>query len=285
MLFKRSLVLGLALCASFSASFAAESKKPITKPKYDPAAPKVDMFDGIESQSLEVTMRPKNEFGGNVFIKNNTDKPITVLLPDAIVGIHVHPQFGGGMGGGGMGGGMGGMGGGMGGMGGQNQTMGGGMGGMGGGMGGGGMGGMGGGGGGGFFSIPPAETVRVPFNSVCLEHGKRSPTPRNVYKVVRVEDYSDKPELKELCKVVGTGKVDTAITQAAAWHISSGMSWDQLANKMFDQAAAADTPYFSRQQLVAAHQLVQATEARAKELAAKKAPTESTVEIQSANSK
>jgi len=284
MLFKRTLVLGLTLCASFSASFAAETKKPITKPKYDPAAPKVEMFDGIDSQSLEVTMRPKNEFGGNVFIKNNTDKPITVILPDAIVGIHVHPQFGGGMGGGGMGGGgMGGMGGGMGG--GQNQAMGGGMGGGMGGMGGGGMGGGGMGGGGGFFSIPPAETVKVPFNSVCLEHGKRSPTPRNVYKVVRVEDYSDKAELKELCKVIASGKVDTSITQAAAWHISSGMTWEQLATKMYDQAAAADTPYFSRQQLMAAHELVKATEVRAKEVAARKATTESSEEIRSANSK
>ena len=143
-------------------------------------------------------------------------------------------------------------------------------------------------GGGGFFSIPPAETVKVPFTSVCLEHGKRSPTPRNVYKVVRVEEYSDKPELKELCKMIGTGKVDTAVAQAAAWNISSGMSWEQLSVKMFDNAAAADTPYFSRAQLMAAHELVRFTTTRAKELAAQKSTIETVTpaaEIRSASGK
>ncbi len=52
-----------------------------------------------------------------------------------------------------------------------------------------------------------------------------------------------------------------AVAQAAAWHVGNGMSWDDLARKTFDQAAAADTPYFSREQLVAAMQLVAASRA------------------------
>lgn len=282
MMFKRSVLFGLALLTSMASAGAGEFKKPITKPKYDPSAEKVELFDGIESKSLDVVMRPQNEFVGNVFIKNNTDKPITVVLPDAVVGIQVHPQFGGGgMGGGGMGGmgggGMGGMGGG------GQQAMGGGMGG--GGMGGGGMGGggMGGGGmGGGFFSIPAAETVKVQMNSVCLEHGKKNPTARSTYRLVPVEQFSDKPELKVLCSAIGSGKLDRNVAQAAAWHLSSNMSWDQLASKMFDRAAAADVPYFTREQLVAAHQLVQGAQARAKELAAQTQETPaSTVETRS----
>lgn len=257
----RSVSLLTLLCFT-SLVMAGESKRPITKPKFDPDARQVELFTAIERSELEVTMRPKNEFGGNVFLRNVTDKPITVLLPDAIVGLHVHPQFGGGAIGG-AGGGLGGQGaGGLGG--GQNQAIGGGLGG--GGFGGGGGGGFGGqqGGGGGFFSIPAAETVRIPFQSVCLEHGKHSPTARNTYKVVPVEQYSDKPELKALCIAVGSGQVDRAVAQAAAWHISSGMTWDQLAAKTFDRAAAADTPYFSYAQLVAARNLVQAASAHAR---------------------
>jgi len=247
-----SALLGLS-----SLAVGGESKRPITKPKYDPDAPKVELFSGIESRSLDVTMRPKNEFGGNVFIRNATDKPITVLLPDAIVGIHVHPQFGGGGAAGGAGGGFGGQGaGGLGG--GQNQAVGGGLGG-----GAGGGGGFGGqqGGGGGFFSIPPAETVRIPFQSVCLEHGKHSPTARNTYRVVPIEQYSDKPELKALCIAVGSGQVDRAVAQAAVWHVSNEMTWEQLASKMFDRAGERDTPYFSHSQLAAARNLVLAATA------------------------
>lgn len=259
----RSVSLSMLLCLT-SFAIAGESRRPITKPKFDPDARQVELFTAIERSELEVTMRPKNEFGGNVFLRNVTDKPITVLLPEAIVGVHVHPQFGGGIGGG-AGGGLGGQGaGGLGG--GQNQA-------VGGGLGGGGQGGGGGfggqqGGGGGFFSIPPAETVRIPFQSVCLEHGKHSPTPRNAYKVVPVDQYSDKPELKALCTAVGSGQVDRAVAQAAAWHLSSGMTWDQLAAKTFDRAAAADTPYFSYPQLVAARNLVQAASVQARRLPA-----------------
>jgi hypothetical protein len=122
---------------------------------------------------------PQSQFGGKVLITNTTNTPVSVKVPEAVVGVQVFPQaLGGGMGG--LGGGMGGMGGGMGGMGGMGggQMMGGGMGGgMAGGMGGGGMGGLGGGaaGGAGFFSIPAERTVSVPMTSVCLEHGKANP--------------------------------------------------------------------------------------------------------------
>lgn len=261
----RHAALGLLLVLlSTSQSLAEPFRKPITNPKYDAAAERVELFSAIEEKSLEVTLRLKNEFGGNLFVRNTTDKPLTVLMPAAMVGVQVHPQFGGG---GGLGGGQGGLGGGLGGGGGggQNQAVGGGAGGGGLGGGGGGLGGQGGGAGGGFFSIPPAETVRVPFRSVCLEHGKRSPTSRSSYTVVAVERYREKPELATLCEAVASGTVNASVAQAAAWHLSSGMGWDDLARKTFDQAGAANTAYFSREQLLAAMQLVAASRALAAE--------------------
>ena len=114
------------------------AKKPIRNPKFDPTAEKVDLFDAVDGDQLAVKLIPNDAMSGTVLIENKTDKPLTVKVPEALVGVSVHSQFGGGgMGGGGMGGGgMGG--GGMGGGGGGGQA-------MGGGMGGGGM--MGGGGG------------------------------------------------------------------------------------------------------------------------------------------
>lgn len=261
---RRAALSLLLVLLSTSAVVAEPFRKPITNLKYDPTAERVELFAAMEGKSLEVTLRLKNEFGGNLFVRNRTDKPLTVLMPAAMVGVQVHPQFGGG----GLGGGQGGLGGGQGGggLGGQNQAVGGGVGGGGlGGGGGGGLGGQGGGAGGGFFSIPPAETVRVPFRSVCLEHGKRSPTSRNSYTVVAVERYSAQPELAMLCEVVASGTVNSSVAQAAAWHIGSGMSWDDLARKTFDQAGAADTPYFSREHLMAAVQLVAASRTLAAE--------------------
>ncbi len=215
----------------------ADARKPvITKPKFDPTAEKIEFFKGMKEGQLETKFIPKDANGGFLLVTNSTEEPVTVELPEAFVAVQVLKQLGG-MGGGGMGGGgMGG--GGMGGGGGQNQNVGGGMGGGGmggGGMGGGGMGGggMGGGGmgGGGFFSIPPERTVRVPYVSVCLNHGKPDPSARLEYKLVPVEEYTKDEVLTELIRMVGSGRVNQHSAQAAIWNRTDNMSWQDLASK------------------------------------------------------
>jgi hypothetical protein len=238
----RSLLILGALASSIAISAVSEAgskrteaRKPvITKPKFDPSAEQVGLFKGVEDGVLETRYVPKNSSGGFILVTNKTEKPVTVELPQAFVAVQVLKQFGGGgMGGGGMGGGgMGG--GGMGG--GQSQSSGGGMGGGGmGGMGGGGMGGggMGGGGqgGGGFFSIPPERTVRVPYVSACLNHGRPDPSPRLEYKLIPVEEYTKDPVLGELIRMVGTGRVNQHSAQAAIWNRTDNMSWQTLASK------------------------------------------------------
>lgn len=92
-------------------------------------------------------------------------------------------------------------------------------------MGGGGMGG------GGMFSIPPERTLKVPFVSACLNHGKAEPNPRVEYRIVRVSEYTNDPILAELIRMVGTGRVDQQSAQAAIWTRTDNMSWEQLASK------------------------------------------------------
>ncbi len=277
LLASRRAVLSLgvaALCAGAIASaIAADVSRPITKLTFDPSLPQIELFDGLDSGALTAKVIPQSQFGGKVLVTNTTKTPVSVKVPEAVVGVQVFPQLGGmgGMGMGGMGGGMGGMGGGMGGMGG-GQMMGGGMGGMGGGMGGmgggmGGMGGMGGGAGGGFFSIPAERTVSVPLNTVCLEHGKANPNSRMTYRLARPSEVSDRPELPELLKLIGQNKIDRGAAQAAAWHIASGMSWDQIAAEKWDHIGRPDSPYFSANQLMNARLVVADVQAKAREKA------------------
>ncbi|MCA9073052.1 MAG: hypothetical protein KDA84_29220, partial [Planctomycetaceae bacterium] len=146
---------------------------------------------------------------------------------------------------------------------------GGGGGGLGGGLGGGG-GGFGGGGGG-FFSIPPQKIVQVPYTSVCLAHGKPDPHPRNTYRLVPVDDYTEDVDLQELVRIVGAGKVNKQAAQAAAWHLADKMSWQELAAKSVRRLGGQGTfPYFSRSELFTAQQLVGLAQARAKERAKNK---------------
>ena len=257
------LTMGVvALCAgAIVSAVAADAKRPITKLSYDPSLPKVELFDGLDSGTLTAKVIPQSQFGGKVLITNTTKTPVTVKLPESVVGVQVFPQA--------LGGGLGGMGGGMGGMGGMGGGMGG-MGGMGGGqMMGGGMGGMGGGGAG-FFSIPAERTVSVPMNSVCLEHGKTNPNSRMTYRLVRPSDVSDKPELPELLKLIGSNKIERGAAQAAAWHIASGMTWEQIAAEKWDHVGQPDSPYFTPDQIMAGRMAVSDVQAKAREKAKEK---------------
>jgi hypothetical protein len=260
--------------ASQAGTKSAETRKPvITKPKFDPSAEKVEFFKGMEEGQLETKFVPKDANGGFLLVTNATTEPVTVELPEAFVAVQVLKQFGG-MGGGGMGGmgggGMGGMGGG--GMGGgQNQNVGGGMGGGGmggggmGGMGGGGMGGMGGGGmGGGFFSIPPERTVRVPYVSACLNHGKPDPSARLEYKLVPVEEYTKDEVLGELIRMVGSGRVNQHSAQAAIWNRTDNMSWQDLASKSTRGILSVEY-YFAPQNIQEGQFLMAAAEGNVRE--------------------
>ena len=261
-----SLAMLAAASLPFELSAASKTaKKPIRNPKFDPSAEQVDLFDAMDAKQVAVRLIPKDAMGGTVLIENKTDKPLTVKIPDAVAGVSIHAQMGGmgGMGGGGMGGmGGGGMGGG------GGQAMGGGMGGGGmggGGMGGGGMGGMGGGGGG-FFSIPAEKVVSLPFNSVCLEHGKPEPSGNSKYTLVPLSRVNTSPVLYQLLTRVGTGKVDPQAAQAAAWHITDKMSFEELAAKTEEHLGDINvTPYFTREQLLSAQQLLAQAESRAEE--------------------
>ena len=254
---RQAVICVTAVLAMASLTMAGSRQRPITRPGFDPEAARIGLFEGIEEEVLSAQMIAKDEFGGNILIENLTDEPLTVELPEALVGVQVLPQgFGGDdFGGGGFGDDGGGGGGG------QNQSVGGG----GGGQFGGGGGQFGGGGGGGFFSIPAERVVRMPYNSVCLEHGKTDPHPRVQYRLVPVEEYTDNVQLQEVIKLVASGRLDQQSAQAAAWHIANDMTWQQLAAKRYNRIGAPDTPFFSRAQLVSAQEIVAAAQVRAEE--------------------
>ena len=234
--------LAIVVAASLPIELSAASKatkKPIKNPKFDPTAEKVDLFEAVEAKQVTVKLIPRDAMGGTVLIENKTDKPLTVKVPEAVAGVSIHSQFGG-MGGGGMGGG-----------------------------------GMGGAGGGGFFSIPAEKVVSLQFNSVCLEHGKPEPGPNSKYTIVPLSRVSTDPVLYQLLTKVGTGKVDPQAAQAAAWHLTDKMSFQELAEKVEEHLGDINpSPYFTRDQLLGAQQLLSQAVAKAdeKEEAEKLAP-------------
>jgi len=242
---------GLLLLVGSSAEAGKPRKPaPITRPKFDPSAEKVDLFEGMESGQLAAHVISQDSLHGAIFVENLTDQPLTVEMPEAIVAVQVNKQPGFDDGGGAGGG---------------TQTTGG------GGGGGGGFGGAGGAQGGGdgqgFFSVPPERTVKLPYNSVCLEHGKAEPNPRVKYDVVPVQAFTEDVILQELLAMVATGRVNSGSAQAAAWNRSNNMSWAALAQKV-TKSRGQKKPYFHPEQLRQAQLLLATANGRVRERAA-----------------
>lgn len=152
----------------------------------------------------------------------------------------------------GMGGGMGGMGGMMGGMGGGGM-----------GMGGGGMGGMGGGG---FFRVEPEKVGKIKIVTVCLEHGKKDPSPHVPYKLLPADTFTKNQTTIETLKMLGRGEIDQRSAQAAAWNTESGLSWEELSAKVGAKHLNGSTEaYFSAGHIERGMRIVSEAERRAKD--------------------
>lgn len=235
------LVTCVSLCLVAFLPAAKKHKGAIRKLTLDENAPVVELFEGMQQGVFEVRVAPKNEFESNVFITNTSNKPKTVALPKAVVAVHVLKQqpfqglgqqgFGnqnGGQQGGGQsaGGGLNG--------GGNNAP-----------------------GGGGFFSIPPEKTVQLQLNSVCLDYGKPHPRPKMKYVLRRAEEHTSNVALRKLLEKYDPRKTDRMAMQAAAWHLSNGMSWETLQAKARHRLGGLkDQPFFTTKQLDKAKQLV-----------------------------
>jgi hypothetical protein len=227
-------MIGVALVASAVGLQFATAKETDTAAasKADDTAAPIDLFRAVDEGRAELTFIAKNDHAGRVIIANKTNQPLNLLLPEAFAGVPVlAQQFGGGGGRGGGGGGLGGGGGG------QQST--------GGGLGGGG-GGLGGGGGGGFFNVPPEQTKKIEVALLCLDHGLRDPSSSKPYKIVPATAKIDKPAVVELLKAFGRGELQHDAAQAAAWHLNSGLSWEELSTKLSGtRRSFSRKPYFS----------------------------------------
>jgi len=210
-----------------------------------PAGTQVEFFKALADKQIEAKFIPQNIQEARLFITNKTKQPLNVQLPAAFAGVPVLAQ-GLGVGGGGQG---------------NNQQQA-----AGGGFGGGAGGGAGGfGGGAGMFNVPAEKTADVRVNIVCLEHGKRNPRAAVPYEIRPLESFSSKPELRSLMEIYAQGGIPYEVAQAAAWHVSNGMSWQELADKRIRRADGSSYPYFTEQTLRGAFQMVSAAQRRAEE--------------------
>ena len=77
----RMLVAFSAVALLTLPAFAGGRDRPITKLTFDPDLPRVELFEGIDEEVLEVRVLARGAEGGRVLVRNTTDQPISVQLP------------------------------------------------------------------------------------------------------------------------------------------------------------------------------------------------------------
>jgi hypothetical protein len=126
------------------------------------------------------------------------------------------------------------------------------------------------------FTVAAGATVAVKVPTVCLEYGKREPTARMPYRLTAFEKVSQDPKVALILGGLASGHLSQKVAQAAAWHLASGRTWEQLAAEVIDRAGGdPDLPVFSAAELAAARQAVDVATRLAAESPEPKQATES----------
>ena len=107
----------------------------------------------------------------------------------------------------------------------------------------------------GMFNVAPEKVGKFKVTTVCLEHGKPEPRPAMKYEIKPIASFTDKAEVHELCRMLGSGRLDQRAAQVAAWHLNNKMSFQELAAKRLRFANGNSRPYFAPQELRAGMQL------------------------------
>jgi hypothetical protein len=92
---------------------------------------------------------------------------------------------------------------------------------------------------GGFRSIPPAaipgpntvtvpvgQTVEVAIPAVCLNYGLPTPTPRDKFRLMDVDDYSPDPRVRKALRSLATLGTSHGVAQAAMWRVCNDVPFE-----------------------------------------------------------
>ncbi len=216
---------GILTCSTLGAFASGEPNEPI--PGVVAPAETVKVLDAEKAGSLAVEVRGHGQDRVRLTLKNTTSKRLNVVLPPGLVASSsVGQGAAGGAAGGGGGGGFQSMGlgatgnrsGGFGQFAGQNGQA-------------------------GFRSVAPVNEakagVTVPANqsvdleipAVCLNFGLPTPTPRNTFRLVDVDDYSKDVRVRKALRTLATLGTSQGMAQAAMWRACNNVPFELMLAK------------------------------------------------------
>jgi hypothetical protein len=105
---------------------------------------------------------------------------------------------------------------------------------------------------GGIFNIPAGRAIKIKFACVCLEYGKPEPDARMKYELKPLSEVKDSSELEAVLTSLGNKQIDQRVAQAATWHLTNDLGWDQLAALLRREVGAHKELQFSAAEVATA---------------------------------
>jgi hypothetical protein len=82
------------------------------------------------------------------------------------------------------------------------------------------------------IAVPAGKDVTVSLPSVCLNFGIPTPTPRDRFVLMDVDDYTPDARARKALRSLAALGTSQKVAQAVAWHVFNGMTLNQLARQL-----------------------------------------------------
>jgi hypothetical protein len=75
-------------------------------------------------------------------------------------------------------------------------------------------------------TVPVGQRVEIALPAICLNYGLPTPTPRDKFALVDVDEYSPDPRVRKALRSLATLGTSRGVAQAAMWHVASGVPFE-----------------------------------------------------------
>ena len=78
------------------------------------------------------------------------------------------------------------------------------------------------------LGVSPGQTLDLTIPAVCLNYGKPTPTARDQFRLMLVEDYTSDPRVAKGLRALQTIGTSQGVAQAVMWNLCNGLTFDRM---------------------------------------------------------
>jgi hypothetical protein len=80
-------------------------------------------------------------------------------------------------------------------------------------------------------AVPVGHTIELTLPAVCLNYGLTTPTPRDTFKLMDVDEYTRDPRVRRALRSLGTFGTSLGVAQAVMWRVCNNLPFETMIEK------------------------------------------------------